>query len=378
MRLIIVLVLCIVCSRPVYSQRSGARIEVGYHKTIETIMVLRAISDSDYFFSKVPDTSKRRPLLHEARQYFLKFKHHDAVSATQQMLKMTRDIGGTLFQGVLYAKELPGRGYIQQPAGFWQTHTAELEQYLQILHQFYHDAGVEKFFIKYAGFYEGAAREAGRYMNPDLIPAMEEYFGKTNKAYHLYILPLSPYGWGFSATIVTNGEETQYAMVSPVRKIWLKDIAKATEFGFAGNDAPAYYRELVNHEYCHSFVTNIIDSPAWRAAINETDSLFTPMLDSIMQEQAYGHWWDYVNEHMVRLCEVRLAIKMKDAPNQLRDIYVQENTFTLIPAFEKLMTEYEQNRDKYKTIRDYIPIMIAHLKTYDKAYIDKSIIAAGQ
>jgi hypothetical protein len=355
-------------------------IQVGYHRTIETIMILRALSPDDYFLKRVKDTSKGRPTIYLARRHFAKYKDHPAVAATQTIINTTADIGGILFQGVLYAEELPGTAMVHEPPpGFWTEHKAELTEYMKVLGDFYKEADAGSFFEKNKWFYDGAIAEAKQYITDTRVPVLEDYFGKSMEAYHLYILPLCPYGWGFSLTTPDKKYNVQHSIVAPVHNIaWNESVKQPVEFGFGGKGAKEHYRDIVAHEIIHSFITDAILTEPYKSRIDGYDSLFTPMFDSVMQELAYGHWWDFVNEHLVRLAHIRvLEIMNPQDAAELRKIDVYENKFVLIPDGEELMKQYERNRKTYKTIDTYLPVLIQQFGKYTRAEIDKKIVAAS-
>jgi len=351
-------------------------IVVRYHRTIETIMILRAISDSDYFFKRFPEDFKGRPMLYEARKYFKSYKDHIAVKETQKLLEESADIGGVLFQGVLYAEELPGTKLKHEPVlPFWMKNRTKLEAYMKVLAQFYKDADVAAFFDEYDHFYKGAIAEASGYMNDKVISAMESYFGASNDSYTLILLPLSPYGWGFSASV---GKQ-QYALVSPVSNSeWKPVLSEYASFGFAGEGAKQHYRELVTHEFTHSFITAFLDAPAMRKQINSFDSLYIPALDSVMADQGYPDWWGFVNEHIVRLAEIRIAARLnKEDGNEMLAENVKESRFILLPDQQSLIADYETHRNKYKTIRDFLPVLVRDFSRFSKTDIDKRLRRAG-
>ena len=304
---------------PAFARKPAKTITITHHRTLETIMILRAISPDDYFLSRVKPESIGRPMIYKARGYFNVYKDHPAVTETQRLMDEAKDIGGQLFQGVLYA-------------------------------------------------------EASKYVNSSVIAAMEDYTGKTNKAYFMYLLPMSPHGWGFSATTGTKGAYIQHAIISPVQNIKWDGISPLTEFGFDGNEAADHYRELVVHEYMHSFITNTIMHDSFRAAINKYDSLFTPALDSAMAEQAYAQWWDFVNEYLVRLGHIRVTATYDTAQARaMKELNAKEYKFVLLDEGERLMRQYESNRKKYKTIDAFLPVMVGAFSNYSRAGIDKEL-----
>lgn len=352
------------------SSMAANRIDVRYNRTIETIMILRAISDSDYFLKHVPQDSKRRPMLYEARQFFKAYKNHPAVAETQAMLIEASDIGSTLSQGVLYAEELPGYKLKYEPVmPYWRKHKARLEAYMKVVAAFYKEANVPAFFKKHERFYNGAIAEARGYMNDKWVSESENYFKAHNDSYTVFIMPICPYGWGFSASL---GKQ-QYAIVSPVgNSEWKPSEDQYTSFGFAGDAAPQHYQELVIHEFIHSFITGKLDEPVMRKSIGRFDSLYTPTLDSIMQQQGYAGWWSFVNEDLVRLAEVRIYMKIDPVIGQ-KTLQQQrkEYKFILLADQQPIIAKYETQHSKYKNFHAFLPELIDGFSRFSRSDVDR-------
>jgi hypothetical protein len=54
----------------------------------------------------------------------------------------------------------------------------------------------------------------------------------------------------------------------------------------------------------------------------------------------------------------------------IRKYNVKENGFILLPEAEELIQNYENNRDKYNTFQDFIPVLIDQLETFNKQQIN--------
>lgn len=348
------------------------KIQVRYHPTIETVMILRALSADDYFLQRIPDTFKGRPMLFKAREYFKAYKSHPAVAETQRLLYDMQDIGGQLLQGVVYYEELPGTKQISTINNeYWMAHKDVLDAYMAQLSNFYEQAEVAAFLEQHKAFYEGTIAEASSYINDSITAVMEQYLGRQNKAYYMYVLPVCPYGWAFSLTTSDSSGNTQHAVISPVTDIAWQD--SFSSYGFGGAEARAHYRELVVHEFAHSFITDLLEQDVLREQIAIYDSLYTPLLDSAMGEQGYSGWWSYVNEHLVRLAHTRVAATFDKQEAEALRKADKEYGFVLLPESEELIKEYENNRDKYPTIEEYLPVLINGFKYYDTAMVNSRL-----
>lgn len=361
-------------------QSESKEINVEINKTIETFMIVRSLSDSDPLFAYRKSDYKGKPLMYVARQYFSSYTNHNTVKETQHLLEETDAAGSTILQGLLYYSELPKpvRRYNIQ-SEYWIDKTEKLDNYIKVLNQFYIEANVAKFINQNKLFYDGAIKEAKSYLNNKLTLTMENYFGTTNKGYSVILTPISPFGMGFGANVGSENEKILYQILSPANDIdWNDDITQYKSFGYSGKDAAEYYRDMVAHEYCHSFVTPFLEKEEWKTEINQTDSLFIRSLDSIMSEHGYPSWWDFVNEYLVRLCEIRVSEKLgiKDVDN-MRRYNVSKEGFILIPDGEKQIMEYEDNRNKYPTIELFLPKLIYQLNKYSTEDIKQKMAAAN-
>jgi hypothetical protein len=338
-------------------------------------MILRSLSESDPLFKYRKADYDGKPLIYLAREYFKDFKNDIAVQKTQELLDKTSITGDLIIQGLLYSTELPQTKLKYELNPYWKKNKSDLVTYLDILREFYMDANVEGFLKNNNKFYQGAIKEAESHLNKNLISTMEKYFGETNPNYKLIIIPNSPFGMGFGANVGIGNNKILYQIISPASDIEShKNLSDFKEFGYSGKDADKYYRDLVAHEFCHSFITPIIQQEKYLKKINETDSLFVPELDSIMRKQSYGKWWGFVNEHLVRLASIRISKEMKiKGLNELRNDNVVVKKFILIPDSEKLMIEYENNRDKYPTFNHFLPKLIDQFTNYTREDIEKKI-----
>lgn len=351
------------------------KVETGINQTIETFMILRSIANNDPLFQYRDSTYKGKPIMYEARKTFVAYKNHPAVVATQNMLNVTSSTGDLILQGLLYFEEFPSKNQkFEITSDHWKNRKDSLINYVYILHQFYMDAKVSEFISNQSVFYNGAIEEAKSYINDDLIETMENYFGIVNQAYKMILIPNSPFGMGFGVKTNSDMGGQFYQIISPANDVEWNENSTYKTYGFAGEGANDYYRDLVVHEFCHPFITPFIESEKWRTEIAKTDSLFIPKLDSIMSTQSYGSWWGFVNEHIVRVAEIRIAKEMgEQSLEEMRYTNIEKSGFILIPEAEKLMEEYENNRDKYSNIELFIPKLIGQLNKYSKDEMNKKL-----
>lgn len=351
------------------------QVEVGINHTIETFMILRSIANEDPLFQYRDSTYLGKPIMYEARRAFKDYKAHPAVRQTQKMLEATSSTGDLILQGLLYFEELPSTSLKYEVSSEeWKNRKDSLISYVKSLHQFYEDAKVGEFISSQSDFYRGAISEAESFLDDDLIPTMEFYFGMENHAYRMILIPNSPFGMGFGASVSSEQGDIFYQIISPSNELEWSASATYTTYGYSGEGAEGYYRDLVVHEFCHPFITPFIETEKMKNEIAKSDSLFIPALDSIMSDQGYGSWWAFVNEHLVRLGELRVARTMNiEDLEAMRKYIIEENGFILLPDAEELVLKYENNRSQFETFRDFIPTLLEQLESFNKSEINTKL-----
>ena len=143
------------------------------------------------------------------------------------------------------------------------------------------------------------------------------------------------------------------------------NIKDYTEFGF---NHPETTNFLVTHEFGHSFVNQYLGQ--YEAKINQSNNLMSEAFIDKMDGQGYSYWPSCVGEHIVRSGEIRIALANgnPELAKKLRQQHIKENFFVLIPDFEKKMEEYENNREKYKKFKEFVPELLTVL---DKTSVEK-------
>jgi hypothetical protein len=202
--------------------------------------------------------------------------------------------------------------------------------------------------------------------NEEYIDLMEDYYGYERKSYNIIVSAFSFNGIGRSKTIQTDAGIDVYQLVTsnPDEESKEIDISKI-ETATIGYTNPTYFQEMATHELGHSFLTEALreDSPIY-SKVDELKFLFTQKLKDDMAKQGYTDWHTCFEEHIVRLGEIKMYEKLrkKKLATNYKQKCINERGFTLIPSMEEIFKEYETNRNRFKNIDSFIPILIAQLK----------------
>jgi hypothetical protein len=92
---------------------------------------------------------------------------------------------------------------------------------------------------------------------------------------------------------------------------------------------------------------------------DRSNALFKP-LQEVMQKQTYGSWDVCVKEHLVRAATVRFTFReLGEEAGQAALKEEVSRSFIYVPALVNQLKVYEAQRDKYPTITDFAPQLIA-------------------
>ena len=341
---------------PIANISQSQNIEVAINKNIETLFIIYPLLD--FGFPPVGNS-----LWEEATGYFHEYKDHEAVQKLATLIRRT-GIDGPVGL-ILHYHELPRINIRYQPdentlMSFSETGDARdgqnvINEFMEAFTDFYTKANVEAFMVKHEAYYHKAIDDVKRNLPPaDFIATLERYYGNQNKAYILNPSPVLFPGFGFGKRIVTNDGLVVFNTFGPFK------TGRSNHSGFHYHfDNADKIRDLSVHEFGHSFINPITEIPENRVLIDQYAHLFEPLKEQ-MGKQGYRNWWICVTEHLVRLGEIRIALAMKDykTAEKLRLNYTEQRHFIYLPHLEAKITEYENNRDKYRAFSDFFPILL--------------------
>lgn len=157
-----------------------------------------------------------------------------------------------------------------------------------------------------------------------------------------------------------DGELEVYNVFAPFRSV---DAEEAS----CGFDRPEQLAKLAMHEFGHSFVNHALESPRHKGPITRFAALYAA-------ERATGQMgyedWICVAEHIIRACEIRIALVagQPESAARLLQHNIEQHAFHYLPAIVEALDDYEQNRSRYPSLSAFVPTL---MQTLDA-------IAAGQ
>ncbi len=131
---------------------------------------------------------------------------------------------------------------------------------------------------------------------------------------------------------------------------------------------PDVYREILVHEFNHSFINHLIDHPqAEFVQAMEAPGLGVKNLsETVMTMQAYSDWMSIINESIVRAAVVCYLIDNGTVAEDIRNAIRSEiqQGFVWMPELVQKLKEYKAHRDKYPTFEDFYPQIIRFFTDY--------------
>jgi hypothetical protein len=357
----IILIVCLIFQIGFQATGQGKKIFVEVNKNIELISTLnnqiatsflKDSADSPYLY-------KTTRLMRLNYEHFKPFGQHPAVAGT---MKMSKRIGTGVYLLGLYFDELP-KLVQKQPVSeiiLQEIHPDKdsanmiLKDYIGLIRQFYYDTNFEQYFLRNKPLYELAVREVKQNLPEDrFITALEAYYGMQKSSYHINVMPSFKSGWGMGWQLENKGKTDVFNIAAPLQEqILNKDKRVLT----AGYNNPEEIRNLSVHEFGHSFINPLTTQAHVAKQLDNYKHLFKP----IPNQGQYSDWLNVFNEHLVRAGEIRIALQLGQEEESKR-LQEQYKDWMYLPHFIAQLKTYERNRVKYRSLENYLPIIIASL-----------------
>lgn len=330
-------------------------IQVEINRNIETVSIL-------YLIAEIGLQTPSGSFSLEAKEYFFKYKEHKAVEMLNKIINNTRSWNSPL-EIILHCTEVPNIKLVYELDDEFYKSLSEnqnieegrnyINEFLTSFKDFYKIAKVDNFINMHQKHYNKALSDVKLNLpNKNFIETMEEYYGQEKLCYNLIPSPVLFPEIGLGLRISTP----KGLIVNNVFGAFLdSNSSEGYSYGF---DSHSKIRDLSVHEFGHSFVNPITELSENRELIAKYSYLFTP-IQSYMSDQAYRTWWICVTEHIVRLGEIRIALALNDSLTavKIRNDNIDKN-FIYLPYLEKNILSYENNRKKYKSFEEYLPILL--------------------
>ena len=335
----------------------GREIQVEINFNVETVAICFEIADMGNWNLSF---ESHQPMKAKARERFGPFRDHEAIRLVDRMVKrgfwldamLEVALKTTPLPDARLVRDLDESNLLRLSEDLSEARQLVLE-FIEALSDFYIHADLAGFFDENRAYYASVIREVRSNLpGRDFVKTMEDFYGKQNDAYTLVPSPTIWHTMGFGPRLRGEHGFEVFNIFGPVV------VTKDPEvFGFGYNHREAI-EELSVHEFGHSFVNPLSETPEMREKIAGFSYLYMPV-KSRMERQGYTDWQTCATEHLVRLGEIRIAYAMGDSARaeRIREDYLQRG-FIYLPYLEEGILEYEENRDVYPMFADFLPALL--------------------
>lgn len=230
----------------------------------------------------------------------------------------------------------------------FDRHRDSLLMYINALKQFNKETGFNRFYKAHKAFYDSLIVPVKQKVDSvDLVSLLEKHYGQRQHSYTLILSPLF-IDAGMSTYIETTQGKDFYSIIGP------KTESKVNpDF-----DTRWLVQFLVLHEFSHPFCKPLIDE--YYPQLEKDSALFGP-IKKAMKKEGNSSWRATLYELLTRANEITLDEQIfgkADAAKVYQD-YLGKN-YTLLTGLLTIIGDYNQNRDKYKTLEDIMPRVVAY------------------
>jgi hypothetical protein len=350
------------------------KLNIKYSENLETLALLYNLSESgDFHFKNNP--APRAMLARELTNIFKQFKNHDAVQKLNFLLNNDFVDSYDILLSI-YHTDLPNyKQYVDYPPIYYENDSLTpiqvqtiFDDFNKSVKQFYIDANLEYFFEEdQKDIYSKLLAEV-EIVAPDdeYINLMEDYYGIQRNSYTIIVSAFSFNGIGRSKTVKTDNEINIFQFVSsnPEVESDTINLDKLNSFtmGYTSKD---YFQEMAIHELGHSFFQEALrENKEIIEKINQLEYLFTDSLKENMMNQGYIDWRMCLEEHLVRIGEIKIAELMGNEyfVKHYTKECIENRGFIYLNQIQEILLEYDNNRNKFKNITDFIPVLLQKIK----------------
>lgn len=294
----------------------------------------------------------------DIHEYFDSFKSHEAVRFASEM----REKHGVGYDAVaaisFYLEPLPSLAptmpFSDEAFSRWGG-AANAQKFVMLLQQFAKDTRCEEFFRRHEELYVLAERRFKEVYDSLDVDWFINYYGTKPTGKLIIIIGLGNGGCNYGPKVI-NQDKTEdcYAVMGT----WSFD-----SLGMPKYSASNYLSTLI-HEFNHSFVNCINEKH--QAELEASATKIFDYCKYNMQRQAYPIPIYMLNEALVRACVVQYCKSHNnDSGASIRsEIEYQIGTgFIWVGMLADKLDYYEKNRDKYPTLEEFAPELIAFYYT---------------
>lgn len=289
---------------------------------------------------------KEHPAVAKAREYCQSGIGYDAVAAYGLHLDIAPDGKFSFDKGLAR----------QGDPSFDRWSESQQKDFLPLLEDFYRRSGFRQWYQSTEAVRQEAAGAFEKVAAQIDMRWFDSYFGPLPEGSEVRVLlsilnGLNNYG---CSAIKTDGG----TRLTPVIGCCMTDGEGHVRY------KPKMVLPVVVHEFCHAYC-NSLDARHWSQMEQNAGSLFEMQREQLIP-QAYTTPQIMVDESFVRACVIRYQLSHGQADAKERLLKEPlELGFLLVPDMVEALGRYEQNRDRYASMADFMPELAKVVDAFD-------------
>lgn len=351
MRIFLIFTLIFVFTTQVFAE--NFKVEPKVDKRIELIStVFRLAGANEYVADNLVDYTK------EVDAYFSDFKNHKVVD----LAKKARMISGVSYDAVASMATsivIDNNGIRLQDdlkeeslEHRWKSKMAK--KFVAALNDFYTKSDFEKFFSEHQSLYSKTEQSFNSILEKVDFKWFEDFYGEKPKGdYKLVLAMLNGYSNYGSTNQYQDGREEIYSIIG---------VSKMGEDGIPV--FKSHVLETVIHEFNHSFCNKLMEAN-YEQMKDKSLELYK-LVKNNMRRQAYGSALTMNREILVRACVIQY-FKEKGLVSDIQPLVASQEArgFLWINQLLNKLDEYQQERVKYASLSDYMPVIVEDFNNLD-------------
>ncbi|MHC4168963.1 MAG: DUF4932 domain-containing protein [Planctomycetota bacterium] len=333
----------------------GVDIDVSVDPRVELMSIIfRLAGNPEYNQCKIPGYDA------DISSHFTAHQDHAAVKYAAE-LKKRRSMGYNAPMGLaVYVGDVPALKELvslnPRPGeldGRWQTTGAR--KFLTRARRFASDTQFGHFFDEHKPLYDKAVQDLATVVERHAhLEWFDDFFGQsTNERFHV-VLGMANGGSSYGARAVIDDENHIYSMLG----VWRLDSSGIPTFskGLVGT---------IHHELCHSYANPIVHK--FTDELEEAGKRMYRPLEDKMSKQAYGTWDTMMCEYVVRVCTIQYY-RRYGTPEEVERVlkYHIDRGFVGMYELDEVVSEFENERQKYATFESFFPRVVEFFAEYSK------------
>ncbi len=326
-------------------------LEIRIDKRTELLSIIEVISSYGKTYPFLLEKYGNKNYVIEIEKRFKKFKNHKVVQLFNYLTQNTNFCFSTPIQLFLQLNE--DFSFSSLSDDFFSkklNRDPKVLELLSLLSNFAKEIEFDIYYSnnekKYRHFINNVANQL---MGLDIVKFINNYYGVVEpKKFIVNLIPWRTYGC--YGTCHNNDLYTH---------LCCHHKSKNENDIYPDNDQIFNYSSFLVHEFSHSFINPLTDK---YSLIEEDNPIFSNIWDK-MKELGYGNNKSILNEHIVRAITLRyLFIQRDDISYYNNQLETDENWgFSYIRNIMDSLEIYEKNRNYYKNIDEFYPLLIQNL-----------------